>query len=124
MDTSSEYIKMRVQAIPDLGMGTPPTKSPPCFVTDEVWVDAVGDWYLIYHQGQEDVVIGCQLERQGQLQEMIKDKFKGWTYAGVLNALQSFCFEISNYDSMEQLWLAFVMKEKYGKVWNGKEWVK
>ncbi|MDD5722635.1 MAG: hypothetical protein PHY29_02720 [Syntrophales bacterium] len=26
--------------------------------------------------------------------------------------------------SMEQLWLAFVMKEKYGKTWNGEEWVK
>ena len=26
------------------------------------------------------------------------------------------------FDSMEQLWLAFVMKKKYGKVWNGEEW--
>ncbi len=25
--------------------------------------------------------------------------------------------------SMEQLWLAFVMKEKYNKVWTGEEWV-
>lgn len=25
-------------------------------------------------------------------------------------------------DSMEQLWLALVMREKWGKVWNGKEW--
>ncbi len=24
--------------------------------------------------------------------------------------------------SMEQLWLAFVMKEKFNKVWSGKEW--
>ena len=28
------------------------------------------------------------------------------------------------FTSMEQLWLAFVMKEKYQKTWNGKEWVK
>lgn len=28
------------------------------------------------------------------------------------------------FTSMEQLWLAFVMKEKYNKVWNGKEWVR
>ena len=27
-----------------------------------------------------------------------------------------------NCNSMEQLWLAFVMKEKYNKVWNGEEW--
>lgn len=26
--------------------------------------------------------------------------------------------------SIEQLWLAFVMKEKYGKIWNGNDWVK
>ena len=25
--------------------------------------------------------------------------------------------------SMEQLWLAFVMKEKFGKVWNGEDWI-
>lgn len=25
--------------------------------------------------------------------------------------------------SMEQLWLAFVMKEKHNKVWNGEEWI-
>lgn len=24
---------------------------------------------------------------------------------------------------MEQLWLAFVLKKKYNKVWDGKEWV-
>ena len=26
--------------------------------------------------------------------------------------------------SMEQLWLAFVMKDKYKKVWNGEDWIK
>lgn len=26
--------------------------------------------------------------------------------------------------SMEQLWLAFVMKERYSKVWNGEDWIK
>lgn len=27
------------------------------------------------------------------------------------------------FDSMEKLWLAFVMKEKYGKIWAGEDWV-
>jgi hypothetical protein len=27
------------------------------------------------------------------------------------------------FTSMEQLWLAFVMSEKFGKIWNGEEWV-
>jgi hypothetical protein len=30
---------------------------------------------------------------------------------------------VNQFTSMEQLWLAFVMRKKYGKVWNGKEWV-
>ena len=29
---------------------------------------------------------------------------------------------ISN-PSMEQLWMAFYMKEKYNKVWNGEKWI-
>lgn len=29
----------------------------------------------------------------------------------------------STRESMEQLWLAFVMKEKYNKKWNGEEWI-
>ncbi|KKL66808.1 hypothetical protein LCGC14_2141330, partial [marine sediment metagenome] len=28
-----------------------------------------------------------------------------------------------NYDSMESLWLAFVMYELYSKIWNGEDWV-
>jgi len=28
----------------------------------------------------------------------------------------------SDFNSWEQLWLAFVMKEKYQRVWNGKNW--
>ena len=28
-----------------------------------------------------------------------------------------------DFDTMEQLWLAFVMERKYGKKWNGREWV-
>lgn len=28
------------------------------------------------------------------------------------------------FTSMEQLWLAFVMKEKHNKAWNGEDWVK
>ena len=29
----------------------------------------------------------------------------------------------SNNPSMEQLWLAFVMKEKFNKTWNGEKWI-
>ena len=28
------------------------------------------------------------------------------------------------FQTMEQLWLAFVMKERFNKVWNGEDWIK
>jgi len=41
------------------------------------------------------------------------DKFVGYCICGM-----------HRHDSMEQLWLAFVMKEKYNKIWNGENWIK
>ena len=70
---------------------------------------------------------GIWLPRQDQLQEMlIEPKITGdyhpiWKLAvGVAKFVDS---EFQA-DSMEQLWLAFVMKEKYNKVWNGEDWGK
>ena len=62
------------------------------------------------------------LPRQDQLQEMVNleptplllSRFHGWFKNEVINRK---CLE-----SMEQLWLAFVMKEKYGKTWDGETW--
>ncbi|MCK5236306.1 MAG: hypothetical protein KAR06_04895 [Deltaproteobacteria bacterium] len=64
------------------------------------------------------------LPRQDQLQEMVSDgdcaydlfhRFEIW--------VNCYDAEISQLElSMEQLWLAFVMKEKYNKVWKGEEW--
>lgn len=78
------------------------------------------------------------LPRQDQLQEML-DK---WTLLAKVRGLFDFCepeftcpeeptckecvklglYARKNFISMEQLWLAFVMKEKYNKMWNGKDW--
>ena len=66
------------------------------------------------------------LPRQDQLQEMLHCSIgegmnRLWAYFH-----EWFCkigaVEYSK-SSWEQLWLAFVMKEKYGKVWNGEGWV-
>jgi len=68
------------------------------------------------------------LPRQSQLQEMVGD------YQECCNLLHDY-FDCEDGDrletlwdytltSMEQLWLAFVMKEKYHKVWNTEDWVK
>jgi len=62
------------------------------------------------------------LPRQDQLQEMLSDD-------GVylVLTLEKFFVErlLSNVSlSMEQLWLAIVMHEKFNKIWNGIEWIK
>ncbi len=75
------------------------------------------------------------LPRQDQLQEMvINNPFKGllnmhfffadFFYDETMEEVGcgSQPIEPQKFTSMEQLWLAFVMKEKYNKAWNGKEW--
>jgi len=68
------------------------------------------------------------LPRQDQLQEMI-ELVDGVNYH-FQDLNRHFSDWIKRHDcrwmhctaSAEQLWLAFVMKEKYNKAWNGKEW--
>lgn len=72
------------------------------------------------------------LPRQDQLQEMLDPhkpdrplRFQDETFS-MLDDLYSFVnvndFPDSDMWSFEQWWLAFVMKEKFGKTWNGEEW--
>jgi hypothetical protein len=71
------------------------------------------------------------LPRQDQLQEMIV-KEESAKLADLEMRFHDFCLDPTTIyvrkkkylHSMEQLWLAFVMREKYNKVWNGEEWVK
>ena len=70
------------------------------------------------------------LPRQDQLQEMVQAEgennvefreriicdFSAWCQ--VLRMANDF----RDYLSMEQLWLGFVMKQKFGKMWNGDKW--
>ena len=130
MDASEIYIKMRLAAIPDLGMGTPPefiSNTEITWMTPLVCVDRLGN---VYYFNKEQ---HCQLERQDQLQEMI-DKYPMPAFGKLLNEI----FDLPLWDwvrrkskanyqqfsSMEQLWLAFVMKERYGKVLDGGKWIK
>lgn len=69
------------------------------------------------------------LPRQGQLQAMITNsvpigliKVMFNKIYGVVEPKLGFDY-YSKFKSMEQLWLAFVMKEKYNKFWNDKEWL-
>ena len=63
------------------------------------------------------------LPRQDQLQEMVVDKFENFLYMNYAADEYSSLKNQSYLASMEQLWLAFVMKEKYNKIWNGEEWI-
>ena len=65
------------------------------------------------------------LPRQDQLQAMVlPSKCNAYW---LVNQLHYMCHNNNAYGltgnpSMEQLWLAFVMFEKYNKTWNGQEW--
>jgi len=120
MDTSETYIKMRLAAIPDLGMGKPPELVPNTevtWLTQFVFVDRMGN---LYYSDKEQT---CQLERQDQLQEMVSED---WNY--LLFLMDEFLTDVEGtvdldyVASMEQLWLGFVMKELHGKVWAGEKW--
>jgi len=75
------------------------------------------------------------LWRQDQLQEIWRREYLkrpskyGWfgEFCNFIGDVYS-DYDLMNadevFESMEQLWLAFVMKELYGKVWNGEEWVR
>lgn len=65
------------------------------------------------------------LPRQDQLQEMVIEKYATpWdlaiAFSNVLMGDNVSYFD--NFDSMEKLWFAFVMLEKYKKKWKEGEW--
>lgn len=63
------------------------------------------------------------LPRQDQLQSMLPGH-----YTTIFEDFYEFYMDenndIDNYTSMEQVWLAFIMHEKFEKSWNGKDWGK
>jgi len=66
------------------------------------------------------------LPRQDQLQDMVIEKYKKhWGNSVMLGLMEEVVGWGTQYTyvSMEQLWLCFVMDERYGKLWNGSEWV-
>ena len=69
------------------------------------------------------------LPRQDQLQEMMKGKpdhlliiLVNWTQDNIKYYKSGRIKKLYPTKSMEQLWLAFVMKEKFNKAWDNKEW--
>ncbi len=88
---------------------------------DSVDICADDQWYSAELQAQL-----IWLPRQDQLQKMASSCFKAGLDLEILYAWyqQNRPHDVADeWDSMEQLWLAFVMKEKHGKVWDGEAWV-
>lgn len=130
MDTSETYIKMCEKATEIQSLWKPQNG-------DFCWHDNEGDdIYGVWEfPAEKSIAILTEvktpdwwlnwlwLPRQDQLQEIIIGKIDHWTTATTgLSNLAKFAEEIE-FDSMEQLWLAFVMKDKYDKIWNGEDWV-
>lgn len=127
MDKSSQYIKMCESAK----------------VIQKHWKPDFGDFFVSMSLGLTST---CQpivsdlekkmsylksikavwLPRQDQLQEMVIEKYATYWdlaigFSNVLMGDKTSYFD--NFDSMEKLWLAFVMLEKYKKRWGEVEWV-
>ena len=84
-------------------------------------IEKMKEWYKYYYH--------IWLPTQEQLQEMVKDRlfyisgsFKD-IYASASTGNRDSHVVCKKAKSMNELWLAFVMKEKYNKMWNGKTWV-
>ncbi len=134
MDTSETYIKMRLAAIPDLGRGKSPSLALSndgfAWVDYAVFIDRLGNFYYsrvnLEPLGEE--LKACQLERQDQLQEMVggfEAGFIDWFHwrNAVYPHMQNPFNKEWRFDSYEQLWLAFAMKENHNKVWSSEGWV-
>ena len=117
MDTSETLKKMRLAAIPDLGKGLPFEYGESPRIDAQIKIDNKGDYYYLDDVTGEPI---CQLERQDQLQEMVKRGDE--TYKALLTRLINAGY-VSPIDwSMGQLWLAFYMAEKHNKIWVQDEW--
>ena len=133
MDTTETYIKMCEKAV-EIQEGHT-LEEGDYFSTDGV----TGEPFCYEYSPIE----GIWLPRQDQLQEMVsketlEDSFISFTeevafLTNCSSAVQGFKIgkrygqpdaDYSYCKSWEQLWLLFVMQEKYGKSWAGTDWVK
>ncbi len=138
MDTTETYIKMC--DCPEIQSQWKPAEGDCCVERKYLdfplhLLDNLGGWGFITATGrQEDDEFGQEisiwLPYQDQLQKMVVEypKDEPWV---TFTSLRDFVMTLPNtrsvyteqFISWEQLWLAFVMKEKHNKTWSGTEWV-
>ncbi len=125
MDTSEQYIKMC-----DYPEIQGPKREGGVVHGDYIYSPSLGNADIFcgnpsYRYGMMGEI---WLPRQSQLQEMVELVVTGQTgypevSAAVLDKLNNYQWH-GFFKSMEQLWLAFVMKEKFSKTWDGDKWAR
>lgn len=127
MDTSKEYILMCEKA-EEIRKGWK-TQAFDIYQDAGKTIRVIAEDYGCEFRGEDIDSYGWErdvlwLPRQDQLQEMVKSEpYFAWNYIGMLGRWASKNITYSaSLNSMEQLWLAFVMKENYNKIWNGENW--
>lgn len=96
---------------------------------NKVWIcfsrESEGEGVFEFNAPRDNYI---PLWRQDQLQDKVRSKL---TYTDAIGAVWKLHNAVgpnrtSSYarlNSLEQIWLAFVMEEEYDKVWDGKEWI-
>lgn len=134
MDTSEEYLKM--VDCPEIQEGHQWERGD--FME---WAD---DTYEVFHEDVWENYLVTRphrwFPRQDQLQEMVSDSnilrlikdfcefADPWNSLGVMphkramHEAEKEAAYLNQFTSMEQLWLAFVMKERHQKTWDGTNW--
>jgi hypothetical protein len=148
MDTSEEYVKMCEKAV-EIQSSWKPKEWDYIYCPEEGVVvisgyetdmgqyghgiaafndnDAIS--YPCYNYVGDEAVVPKHiwLPRQDQLQAMFPEL--NTPYLKMINIFNFYEFNSPEHEwmidaSMEQLWLAFVMKDKFSKEWDGTDWVK
>ena len=132
MDTSKEYIKMCEKAEEIKETRIPSNDDillhnicPKCMLETEVHPNPMY-MHICEHckwSGNYNDLLFIWLPRQDQLQKMVNENNLTALLQDFISWLSKQCNLPMHNTSMEQLWLAFVMKEKYNKIWNGEEWL-
>jgi len=112
MDTSKEYIEMCQKAV-EVQDKLPRNEDE----NGRKYVDS--STYIIKYDIETKRLIW--LPRQDQLQNMLDEKPNPSRMHNLLIWAGIEC-DVSDLRTWEQLWLAFVMHEKYQKKWDGEDW--
>ncbi len=131
MDSSQQYIDMCKEAteLQDEGRW---------WLLGDYYAEQIGEWHTSVFIGYEYYSIASDgrpiinwvwLPRQDQLQVMIDADYRKTLLGRMgngewqgLDAFVDFAYEDYDCTSMEQLWLAFLMHEKFNKHRNGTTW--